>query len=201
MKRFMGLVAVLALTVATSLSSFAGYDATGGSLGGSFVSKSPNTGILGDAFAVTDLYTNNFGHTGDFATGFGGVMFFDGTYNFGAAPITVGTSVSFSSAAYGTFIGTVTSDSGVAGDNDVLSRQITFVGTYTPGTDGAFNGNTTPLANTTMQLTVSKSSANGTHSGNWTMDTTAAAAVPEPASIAIFGLGAAGLAVRRFRRK
>jgi len=202
MKRFMGLVAVVALTVATSLSSFAGYAGTGGSIGGFVTGKSPNTGPLGDAFAISTFTTNGGGFSDDFNdAGFGNKVFFDGGYNFGTAPITVGTSVNFSSAAFGSFVGTVTADNGVAGDNSLLSRQITFVGTFTPGTDGAYNGITTALANTTMQLTVSKSAAGGSHSGNWTMDTSASSAVPEPASIAIFGLGAAGLAVRRFRRK
>ena len=205
MKRFSGLVACVAMVVATSLSSFAGYAGSGGSVGGYFGSKSPNVGNLSDAYVFSDngasgaFHTNGGGHAGDFSTGFDNAAFFTGNYNVGASS-TVGSALSFSSAAFGTFDGIVTTDTG-NGLNSQLSRQLVFVGTFTPGASGSYNGNTTVLANTTFQITMSKSSEGGSHSGNWTLDTTASSAVPEPASLAIFGLGAAGFAARRFRRK
>ena len=205
MKRFSGFVACVAMVVATSLSSFAGYAGTGGSVGGYFGSKSPNVGNLSDTFVFSDnggngaFHTNGGGHTGDFETGFGNSAFFTGNYNIGASSA-VGSALSFSSAAFGTFDGVVTTDSG-NGSNSQLSRQLVFIGTFTPGSSGSYNGNTTVLANTTFQITMSKSLEGGSHSGNWTLDTSASSAVPEPASLAIFGLGAAGFAARRFRRK
>jgi len=208
MKRFvLGLFAGLAVTVATSLSSFAGYTGAGGLLAGSTSGLSPNTGILGQAFIVQDVAGDaafitgaNSGNSGDFASGFNFKNFFSGTYNFGAAS-TVGAAGNFgSSSTYGTFIGTVTKDTGVSGDNNATSRQIIFSGTFTPGADGVYGAITTPVA-ALFQVTISKTGAGGGWTGAWTMDTTANASVPEPTSIAIFGLGAVGFAVRRFRRK
>ena len=207
MKRFvLGLFAGLAVTVATSLSSFAGYTGAGGTVSGSLRGLAPASGALGQQFTANDInngatasFRANDG-TGDFATGFDATNFFTGTYTFGA-PTTVGATQTFSSADFGSFVGTVITDDGVLGDNSVTSRQIIFKGTFTPGSSASFNNNTTPLTNSLLQVTISKTSAGGSWTGAWTMDTTANASVPEPTSIAIFGLGAVGFAVRRFRRK
>ncbi len=209
MKRLVfGLLAGLAVTLATSLSGFAGYTGAGGIVVGAPSGLSPNSGPLGQAFAVQDTagdaaFTTggNSGNSGDFASGFNFKNFFSGTYNFGA-PSTVGASGSFGTlSTFGTFSGNVTVDTGVTGDNAATSRQIIFSGTFTPGSDAAYSGNTTSLA-ALFQVTISKTSAGGGWTGAWSLDTTAnAAAVPEPTSIAIFGLGAVGVAVRRFRRK
>lgn len=209
MKRLVfGLLAGLAVTVATSLSGFAGYTGAGGIVVGATSGLSPNSGPLGQYFVVQDtagdaafISGSNSGNSGDFATGFNFKNFFSGTYNFGA-PSTVGASGLFgSSSTYGTFVGNVTVDTGVTGDNTATSRQIIFSGTFTPGGDGAFSGNTTALS-ALFQVTISKTSAGGGWTGAWSLDTTPnSSAVPEPTSIAIFGLGAVGVAVRRFRRK
>jgi hypothetical protein len=208
MKRFSGLFVCLAMVVATSVSSFAGYTGAGGSVGGYFGQKTPNTGNLSAAYTFLDngldgaFHTNGGGHSGDFLTGFGGVAFFTGTYNIGAASAVSSSLITFTSSAFGTFVGNVTSDSG-NGLNTQWSRQLVFTGTFTPGTSDSYSGNNIALANTSFQITMSKSADGGSHSGNWTLDTTGStpAAVPEPASLAIFGLGAVGFAARRFRRK
>jgi hypothetical protein len=208
MKRFSGLFVCLAMVVATSVSSFAGYTGAGGGISGGF-SYTPDTTPLGvnnlsNPFATTNFNTDiEDAGTGDFAdAGFDGVTFFSGPYNFGTGPISIGTAVNLGSTLYGTFVGTVTADSG-NGLSTQLSRQVRFVGTYTPGSSGLFNSNTTPLTNTVFQFTISKGEETGNVSRSWSLDTTGSpqAAVPEPASLAIFGLGAAGFAARRFRRK
>jgi hypothetical protein len=208
MRRFvLGLFAGLAVTVATGLSSFAGYTGVGGIVVGATSGLSPNSGPLGQAFVVKDdsgdaafMTGGNSGNSGDFASGFNFKNFFSGIYNFGS-PSTIGAAGSFGSSSYGTFTGNVTVDNGVTGDNSATNRQIIFSGTFTPGADSEYGGNTTSLA-ALFQVTISKTGAGGGWTGAWSLDTTAnAAAVPEPTSIAIFGLGAVGFAVRRFRRK
>jgi len=202
MKRFSGLVACVAMVVATSLSSFAGYAGTGGGIGGGFTSTFGAGDNLSDAFAATGTGFNADGGSGDFAdAGFSSIAGFFGVANFGSAPIAIGTAFSVSSALYGSFSGVATSDNG-DGTVDQLQRSIIFKGTFTPGSSGLYLGNVTPIVDTLFQVTVAKTSAIGFASRSWSLDTTAASsAVPEPASLAIFGLGAAGFAARRFRRK
>jgi len=206
MKRFSGLVACVAMVVATSLSSFAGYTGAGGVLSGQVADLDPKTGALGQAFVAKNVsgvgaFVTNLLQNGEFSD-FGSKSFFSGDYNFGAAS-TVGAALSVGSlgSEFGRFSGTVSFDDGsVTFDNDQTSRQIIATGTFTPGTSTFYNTITASIAGR-FQITVSKTGAGGVWSGSWTMDTTPASVVPEPASLAIFGLGAAGFAARRFRRK
>ena len=80
------------------------------------------------------------------------------------------------------------------------SRTLNLIGTFTPGTNSHYEGDTTSLTNTYLQISFSRN-IGGTVNAAWSFDTTAGAPVPEPASIAIFALGAAGFATRRWRRK
>lgn len=134
-----------------------------------------------------------------------GTLFFDSPNpgNFDPLGNTVGDGYTFSSAEWGSFVSTISNEL-TSGDpaaaTGVATRTLSFSGTFTPGNSGYYENDATPVA-ATFQLTWSRTDG-GTNSVSWSFDTTAGAgAVPEPTSIAIFGLGAVGFAARRFRRK
>jgi hypothetical protein len=202
MKNFwLNLVATAVVGTIGVLNSFAGYTGAGGSLnGGSFTSMTPGTGgnLAGD-ITVTNLITsfNPADRLGDFDAVTPGTEFFSGQYDF--IGTTLGTSRTFTSNAnWGTFSGTVTTDSFNSLGGGGESRTFVITGTFTPGSGIG----TLPLPSRlgTLILTFSKATAGGSITRSWALDTTGSQ-VPEPASVAIFAFGAAGFAARRFRRK
>lgn len=217
MKRFMSGLASVALVALSSVSALAGVwldNDRAGSIAGSFDSFTPTSGSLAGGLTVKDFYYSpgSINRTGAFAgISQPGSLVWDtaGFVSFDAAGLTVGDAYTFSSATFGTFSGVVTGEVVNNLNTNVLqagSRQLNFVGTFTPGSNSHYQGDTATLANVTLQINFSRNaSPNGTSSGSinasWSMDTAAAAPVPEPTSMAIFGLGAAGLAFRRYRRK
>lgn len=111
-------------------------------------------------------------------------------------------------SAFGTFVGTLTSDNGAAGvdGSGNGSRTMNFAGAFTAG--NAYTGKQDPTtANLSIVLNQSTTTVESvtTVSFSTTLNLTTAGvpapAVPEPTSMAIFGLGALGIAARRFRRK
>lgn len=204
MKRIvLGMLAIAVMSVASSVSAFAGYTGAGGSLtSGSFFSSTPGTGgDLHGPITVTDLITsfNPVHRAGDFDSVTPGSTFFNGTYNFTGSSF--GASQTFTSALnYGSFGGNVSADDKGTVGTDGQSRSISITGTFTP--DSALGTLPLPSRAGVLILTFSKATAGGSITASWALDTTSPpSAVPEPTSIAIFGLGAVGFAARRFRRK
>jgi hypothetical protein len=108
-------------------------------------------------------------------------------------------SIDLSAAGFGTFSGTMTSDV-TAGTDGNGSRTVTFAGQFSGGS--LFPGKQdATLANLTYTLSDSTTGPNRILASQLLLTTFGTAAVPEPASMAIFGLGAIGFAARRFRRK
>jgi hypothetical protein len=174
----------------------------GGINNGFFASTTPTSGALTGSLSVTDFRFGNGSGAFSGATTNGSV-FFAGTRNFDVFGSVMDDFYTISSTAFGTFSGNVTVEqsSGILADTTgVATRTIGLTGIFTPGDNVFYEGDRTPLANTTLTLTFQRN-AGGSISTSWALDTTVATAVPEPTSIAIFGLGAAGVAVRRFRRK
>lgn len=174
-----------------------------GGVSGGFTGISPTNGSLSVPLSVTGLHYNSSptSRTGAFS----GIaepsdLVWAGTYNFDAFGLTIGDTYTFSSPTFGTYLGTVASDiaSNLSGSG-AGSRTLNLVGTFTPGTNSHYEGDTTSLTNTYLQISFSRN-IGGTVNAAWSFDTTAGAPVPEPASIAIFALGAAGFATRRWRR-
>lgn len=217
MKRFMSGLATVALVALSSVSAMAGVwldNNRSGSIAGSFDSFTPTSGSLAGALTAKDFYYSpgSINRTGAFAgiTEVNSLVWDTaGFLNFDASGLTVGDAYTFSSSSFGTFVGTITGEVVNNLNGDILlagSRQLNFVGTFTPGGNSHYEGDTATLTNVTLQINFSRNaSPNGTTSGSinasWSMDTAGAAPVPEPTSMAIFGLGAAGLAFRRYRRK
>lgn len=112
-------------------------------------------------------------------------------------------SVSLSTLGFGTFasIG-LTSDTGLSGIvNGNGNRVITFSGLFVGGT--LFAPNLRDATASTLTITLNQVDVGGTpeYSTSVRLVATGTQAVPEPTSIALFGLGALGLVARRFRRK
>lgn len=110
---------------------------------------------------------------------------------------------SMTNSLFGTFTSTgLTSDT-----NNVFSgngsRTIVMTGSFTAGLQFAAGLRDATLSNLT--ITLNQTSFGAVTSFSTTMDMVASgtgiSAVPEPSSIAIFGLGALGMVARRFRRK
>jgi hypothetical protein len=124
------------------------------------------------------------------------------TSNFDALGSTVGDAYTFTSSTFGVFSGVVSAESSfnAAASTGTGNRTLEFTGTFTPGTNLHYEGDTVTLAGTSLQIAFSRN-AGGSVNASWSFDTAGSKPVPEPTSIAIFGLGAVGIAVRRFRRK
>jgi len=206
MKRLISSVAFAVLVSLSCVNAMAGTwlnnNRAGGINNGYFTSSTPTSGALNGSLSVTDfLFGNGSGAFSGATTN--GTIFFAGSDNFDVFGSVLNDSYTFSSTAFGSFSGNVTEEqfSGNLGNaTGTATRTLAFIGVFTPGNNSFYEGDTTPLSNTSLTITFSRNNG-GSVSTSWSLDTTGAASVPEPTSIAIFGLGAVGFAVRRFRRK
>ena len=108
-----------------------------------------------------------------------------------------------SNATFGNFTGvTLVSDNldnGIFAGNG--NRTIVYKGSFTAGSLFAANIQDATEADLTITLNQSTTGPNTFFSSTVTLTAYGTTAVPEPTSIALFGLGALGLVARRFRRK
>ncbi len=105
----------------------------------------------------------------------------------------ISSTLSISNGTFGTFVASSAVDN-ISGS----FRLITLTGLFTPGSLFAGGSLVTPA---TINMTLNETGGTITGSFTMAMNPPPPAAVPEPASMAIFGLGALGIAARRFRRK
>ncbi|MFZ4080112.1 MAG: PEP-CTERM sorting domain-containing protein [Pirellula sp.] len=206
MKRLISSVVFAAMVSLSCVNAMAGTwlgnNRAGGINNGYFSSTNPTSGALNGSLSVTNFLFGN-GSGAFLGATSNGTVFFDSSPNFDTFGNVLNDPYTFSSTAFGSFVGNVTVEqsSGTLSElTGVATRTIGFTGTFTPGNSAFYEGDMTSLTNTTLTLTFSRNSGGSINTG-WSLDTSAAAAVPEPTSIAIFGLGAVGFAVRRFRRK
>ncbi|MFN9384490.1 MAG: PEP-CTERM sorting domain-containing protein [Pirellulaceae bacterium] len=175
----MGLVA----TIATSSVSFAALLTGGASFNSTLTDLvSP---ALPTASQILDFQTANTA-SGDFTVGMGWGNLAVSTYQ-----VSNGTGISTISGAAGDFSGTWTGDTWTPSGGDNGTRSMSFAGTMSRA----------GFTDTPARLNISVTKTGGFYSVAVTLAMDPPAAVPEPASLAIFGLGATGFAVRRFRRK
>lgn len=197
---FLGLVAAVAMVVSGEVAQ-AGFISGGVSF--SMETQNNTVGTVLDVRNISDL-SKNGGASGDFAQAGSGGFVPNGTawQNFTLNP-TMTNPFILSTAAFGTFEGNVVSDSGASGIVDNAgTRTIIFSGSFTGGTLFDGSGKQEPTtANLTYTLQQSFTNPNKFFLSGITMTAFGTQAVPEPASMAIFGLGAIGFAARRFRRK
>lgn len=137
------------------------------------------------------------------------ILIFNGTFDFlagppvptGAQPVSFALSPTGAPAHltidfgdYGTFSGSFS-----GGFSATLTNfTATYAGSFVPGSAySSFTASSTAALN----LAFSYPGTGSSYSVTGTFDAQGAPAVPEPTSMAIFGLGALGIAARRFRRK
>ena len=195
---FLGLVAAVAMLVSGEVAQ-AGY--ISGVVSFSMENQNASSGTVLDTRSIFDL-SKNAGGTGDFATPGGGGFVPNQTIWQSFTLIHPMTSpFTLSTAAFGTFIGTLVSDTGDTGiSNHAGVRTIMFSGSFLGGT--LFNGSgkqDRTAAN--LQYTLTQTFTNPNKFFISQISMTAFGTLPEPTSMAIFGLGAIGFAARRFRRK
>ena len=210
MKRFIVGLACMALMAVSCVDALAGtWTANNGvgSITGSFDAFTPTTGDMTVPLSVTNFHYNSSpssrlaafaGYTDpgpmtEYAWGPNPTPY---TQNFDAFGSTIGDSYTFTNAIFGTFTGSVVSDfefnaAGTGSGN----RTLDLVGVFTTGSNTHYVGGPASV-DATLQIAFSRNFG-GAVNVAWSMNTE----VPEPTSIAIFGLGALGFAGRRFRRK
>jgi len=188
MKNLFFAFAVAAATLLSGMSAQAGYLSGSGSF--SFTLSPSTGGALNDARTAQNVtFTSG---TGDFAANLTAGHVWS-NFSILAAPMNSLT-IPDNIAHFGTFV----SSSQIADSTTgTLSRTIAFGGTFTPTSSSLFPGYSATPAFVTITINKTGSS----FSGSFTIAMDPPATVPEPASMAIFGLGALGIAARRFRRK
>jgi hypothetical protein len=200
MKTLIFAFAVVASSLMSGLSAQAGV-AINGSFGfgtGGIVFTPPTQANYNAFTGNTAVFTPTTvsGHTGDFV---GGPNFFTGAQQvsfFMTSSVAPG-SLSINFGNFGVFTGTLGSY-GTLADNAFAS----YSGSFTPGSAFAgFDVATVASLNLAFSATGADPARSYNVSGTVSATGVAASAVPEPASMAIFGLGALGFAARRFRRK
>ena len=207
MKRFKFGLTCMALVVMSCANAMAGVwlsNDRAGSVSGAYDSFTPTTGDMSGSLTVVDALYNAGASSrlGAFAgiieTGPPAGLVWLGTYNFDALGSTVGDAYVFTSSTFGNFTGTITAESSFMASalTGTGNRTLDFTGTFTPGSNTHYEGDSTSIEAATFQLAFSRNDG-GSINVAWSLDTN----VPEPTSIAIFAFGAVGFAVRRFRRK
>jgi hypothetical protein len=207
MKRFIIGLACLAFTAMSCVDALAGVwtDNNGvGSISGSFDAFTPTTGDMTGPLTATNFHYNSsptsrlvaFAGYTDPSILMTEYAWATEVANFTSFGSTIGDPYTFTDTIFGTFTGTVVSDFefnavGPGSGN----RTLDLVGLFTTGSNSHYAGGPAAVA-ATLQIAFSRN-AGGAVNVAWSMNTE----VPEPASIAIFGLGALGVAGRRFRRK
>lgn len=196
---FLGLVAAVAMLVSGEVAQ-AGF--VSGGVGFQMETQNADSGTVLDTRSIFDL-SKNSGATGDFRPPGNSGFVPNGTMWQSFTLINPMNRLTLSTAQFGTFDGFLVSDSG---DSSIVNgngvRAIIFVGNFLGGT--LFNGSGKQgltAANLTFQLSQSTSGNVLSFNSSISMTASGTAFVPEPASMAIFGIGAIGFAARRFRRK
>ena len=207
MKRFKVVLTCLALIAMSCVNAMAGTwlaNNRAGSVTGSFDALIPTTGDLTVPLSVTNFHYNSAASSrlGAFAgiTEPGELLWIT-TQSFDALGFTIGDAYTFTSPTFGVFSGVVSADTSFNAGASTGSgnRTLDLVGTFTPGSNAHYEGDALALVGTTLQIAFSRSPG-GSVNASWSFDTTTAGEVPEPTSMAIFSLGALGLAYRNRRK-
>jgi len=196
---FLGLVAAAAMLVSGEVAQ-AGFVSGGINFGAE--TQNSTSGTVLDTRNIFDV-TKGSGSSGDFRSLASGGFVPSNTLWQSFTLINPMSNITLSTAGFGTFYGVLQSDSG---DSSIVNgngtRTIIFSGNFLGGT--LFNGSGKQgltVANLTFQLSQSTSGSVLSFSSSINMTASGTEFLPEPASMAIFGIGAIGFAARRFRRK
>ncbi len=198
---FLGLVAAVATLVSGEVAQ-AGF--VSGSIHFAAATQNDSSGTLLDPRTISDLVKSGNG-SGDFKAppappgGFvpGGTLW--QSFNL-INPMS--NRLTLSTAAFGTFDGFIQSDTVTDNGSFGSTRTIIFSGSFLGGTMFDGSGKQGRTAATLRYTLIQTNIGNSTvFESSINMITEGTEFVPEPASMAIFGIGAIGFAARRFRRK
>ncbi len=197
MKSLFFAVAVAAATLMSGISAQAGTITGGFSFGNSAISfnPAPTTGQGYNTYVGVATFTPTviFSQSGDF-TGGSALPTGAQSVSFALSPTGAPATLTINFGDYGTFSGSFS-----GGFSATLNNfTATYAGDFVPGSAyGSFTTSNTASLN----LAFSYPGSGTGYAVAGTFDAQGAPAVPEPTSMAIFGLGALGIAARRFRRK
>lgn len=168
------------------------------SLGGSVADGLVMNNTPGSSLNLA-LHTNNYSTAGNNEGDFENI----GAVTLWSTPFTVqaydatGQAINLSSAQWGTFNGTVVGDSGQISLGPSFYRFVTAQGTFTPGSDPFYNGET-HVMDATLSYSFTKATASAAIGGSWSMQTSSS---PEPSTIVLAGLAGVAVVIQRWRRR
>lgn len=197
MKTLFFAFAVAAAALMSGISAQAGIINGGFSFGNSAISfnPTPNANQGYDSYVGVATFTPNviFSQSGDF-TGGSPVPTGAQSVSFALSPTGAPATLTINFGDYGVFTGSFSGGFSATATNLTAN----YSGSFTPGS--AYSSFTTSNS-ASLNLAFSYPGSGTNYGVTGTFNTVGGSAVPEPASMAIFGLGALGIAARRFRRK
>jgi hypothetical protein len=189
-----GGLALLLMAGMTSVLTAGPYSSLGGTVADGLVMNNLPGTSLNLALTTTSYSTGGI-NNGDFAN--------IGVVTMWATPVTVqatsafGQVITLSSAPWGTFQGTVAGDTGELSLGPSFYRFVTVQGTYLPGTDPFFNGETEKM-DAILSYSFTKATGTAAIGGSWSMVTVHS---PEPSTLVLAGLAGLGVVFHRVRRR
>jgi len=173
----------------------AGYISQGGSVADGFWVNNPAGTSLNASLSASKFMTGLV-DDGDFS-GIGAVTMWSGPLALSPFDST-GQLINLTDSSWGTFLGRVTDDTGEVPQGRGFYRVIQASGTFTPGANLFYNGETDAM-NAYMSLTFTKTSRKSVIGGGWVMETQPMSHTPEPSTVVLAGLGVLGVAFRRWK--
>jgi hypothetical protein len=195
MKTLFFAFAVAAATLLSGMSAQAGVAINGSfgfATGGVVFTPDPN-GAGYDTFSATGKFTPLSANSQTFDFGSAPTLTGGQEVTFATTPTSAPATLTVDFGNYGVFTGALTSY-----NTFTTNAFANYSGSFTPGS--AFPGFDVATIST-LNLAFSLAGTSYNVSGTVFATGVPAPTVPEPASMAIFGLGALGFAARRFRRK
>jgi hypothetical protein len=190
-------IVVTALAVGGAQEVQAGlYSSLGGSVADGFWVNNPAGTSLNASLNASNFMTG-FVEDGDFL-GIGSVTMWSGPLLL--APFdSTGQVISLTDPSWGKFQGIITEDTGevVQNTRGGAFRAVQASGLFTPGTNAFYNSET-EVMNAYMSLTFTKTSQTSVIGGGWVLETQHPH-LPEPSTVILAGLGALGVAFRRWK--
>jgi len=175
----------------------AGYISQGGSVADGFWVNNSASTPLSNSLSVSNFMTGSM-ESGDFV-GIGSITMWSGPMILNAFDST-GQVINLTDPSWGTFLGTITYDTGAVPQGPGFFRAVQMSGTFTPGSNSFYNSETDVMS-ASLGLTFIKTTRNSVIGGGWVMETQPMSHTPEPSTVVLAGLGILGVAFRRWKSR